>query len=57
MSARHKSLTERAMALWDLLLIGFYIVGFVCTWMFHAFKKIGIPVQRNEALEVTLELL
>lgn len=57
MSARDKSLTERTMALWELLLIGFCIVGFVFTWMFHALKKIGVPVQRNEALEVTLELL
>lgn len=57
MSARDKSLTERAMALWGLVLIGFYIMGFVVTWMFHAFKKTGVPVQRNEALELTLELL
>lgn len=37
------------------------LVGFstylVFTWMFHAFKNTGVPVQRNEALEVTLELL
>lgn len=29
----------------------------VFTWMFHAFRKTGVPVQRNEALEVSLELL
>lgn len=37
------------------------LVGFstylVFRWMFRAFRKTGVFVQRNEALEVTLELL
>lgn len=53
LGSRDKSLTERAMVLWDLVLDRFENIGFVFSWILHSYKKSGIPIQRKEAAEVT----